>query len=247
MTAAVAERPARSALKTPPKPKPDRREAPVVEFEIERNDWCEILSDAAIFAGRDDTLPMLTCVRLQIGVGGQIVAAATNQFTLGRRTYQLETKPTSAVEVLMPVTEVDAMAKIHTARRRGVRNPLRIVVTGKLPYDKDSRSSEGGSVRVSSGGGDWREVVSTHRCMAIEFVDIDALLDSEMKREPGLPSLIGFNPEFVALFSKVSRRRGESMHVRLSTPSRPMLVTIGEHFTGLVMPARIPESAEARS
>jgi DNA polymerase III sliding clamp (beta) subunit (PCNA family) len=217
-----------------------------VTFEIERNDWCEILADAAIFAGHDDTLPMLTCVRLQVGVGGQIVAAATDRFTLGRRTYQLDAKLPVAAEVLIPVREIEAMAKIHArSRHRGVPNPLTVTVTGSLPYVAERWDATGGSVRIASGFGGHREVVSTHPGMVLghAYVDIDALIDKTVKAEAATPSAVGFRPEYVARFNRVSRFRGESMQLRLTSPDKPMIVTIGDHFVGLVMSVRIPAEA----
>lgn len=237
MSTAVAERAAKAA----PKPKPDRRKAPVAEFEIPRNDWIEMLSDAAIFAGTDDTLPMLTCVRLQLGVGGQIVAAATDRFTLGRRTYQLEgVKFPHAIEVLVSVTEITAMAKIHGKTRRGIPNLINVTVTGRLPHDTENKwTSTAGSVRVSSGWSGHREVVSTHPGMDLQYVDVDALIDGTLKAEPTSSPVVGFRPEYVARFARVSKWRGESMRMRLIAPDRPMLVTIGDHFTGLVMSVRL--------
>lgn len=241
MSTAVAEKPAT-------KPKPDRRKAPLASFEIERNDWCEILSDAALFASRDVTLPMLECVHLTVGTHGRVVATATDRFTLGRRVYQLDAKIPAPVEVMVPVREVAAMTKIHAApARRGVSIPPQVTVTGKLPYVAEHRwGATGGSITVSSGVTGERSVTSTHPCMPVGFVDADRLFEEEAGREAGVAPPVAFNPEYLARFARVSRRRGESMHVRLTTNARPMRITIGEHFTGLVMPVRMP-AAEAQS
>lgn len=243
MSTAVAEKPA-----TKPKPPPkDTRKPPTVTFEIERNDWCAILSDAAIFGSRDPSLPMLTCVRVRIGTDGKITADATDRFTMGRRTFHLNEEFPASVEVLVPIDEVTAIAKIHGAARRGNKNPLSVTVVGGLPLVVGKPwAAQGGTITISSGGGRQRKVVSTHPGIASGYVDIDALIDAAMGVEPEPLQIAAFRPEYIARFSKVSRRNGESMRVTLTKPHKPMIVTIGDHFVGMVMPMNI-RSSEAKS
>jgi hypothetical protein len=49
---------------------------------------------------------------------------------------------------------------------------------------------------------------------------------------------VGFDPAQLAVFAKVARPKGTPMVLHFHGPTRPVLVTIGERFRGLIMPVR---------
>jgi hypothetical protein len=47
------------------------------------------------------------------------------------------------------------------------------------------------------------------------------------------------DPQYLTLFAKVPRSKHERMTLHFSGPVKPVLVTIGEDFRGVIMPIRI--------
>ncbi len=239
MSTAAAERPAKAA----PKPKPDRRKAPVAEFEIPRDDWIEIVSDAALFADRSGYFPTIEAVKLRVSADGQIVASASDRFTLGIRRYSLPSNVTFGAEVLvlLPVDEVTAMGRLHARARRGNINMLTITIRGALPGEDVNHPLHPGEITVRSEV-QGRTVSSTHPGVEAEPIDFEGFAEPA----DGEASIVALNPEYLARFGKVSRDRGESMRIRFAAKDKPVTVKIGDHFTGAIMPARFAEDGDAR-
>lgn len=226
-----------TATKNRPSTEPvvDDRLAPRVQFQIPRDDWCEILSDAAIFASRDAYTLALNAVKINVDMSGQITVSASDRFTLGIRRYQLGGPCGDNVQILLPLAEVAFIAKIHARTRRGVPNKLTVTIDGYLPLAADLPMRAGHlgiESRVNS-----RQITSWHTGMEAAPVPFEKFASPE----PSEQSLIGFNPAYLARFAKVSRRAGESLHLTLGGPRRPTTVKIGEHFTGAIMPVRLPD------
>ncbi len=73
--------------------------------------FAEAISQVAVAAGRDDTLPMLTGIRVEID-GTDVVLAATDRFRLAVRTLEwMPTTDTTTAAVLVPAKTLSEAAK----------------------------------------------------------------------------------------------------------------------------------------
>lgn len=87
---------------------------PTVAGTVDSEEFAHTVSQVAVAAGRDDTLPMLTGVRLEIN-GDRLVLAATDRYRLAAR--ELAWKPQQdglSQAVLIPARTLDATAKTLT-------------------------------------------------------------------------------------------------------------------------------------
>src|SRR5258708_39508886 len=76
--------------------------------------FAEAISQVAIAAGRDDTLPMLTGIRVEIS-GEKVVLAATDRFRLAVRELTWSTlSPDIEAAVLVPAKALAEAAKTGT-------------------------------------------------------------------------------------------------------------------------------------
>ncbi|MFW0789974.1 DNA polymerase III subunit beta [Gordonia sp. CPCC 205333] len=90
---------------------PQLPEVPTVTGTVPSTVFAEAISQVAVAAGRDDTLPMLTGVRVEID-GAKVVLAATDRFRLAVR--ELEWQPTDSGAtgaVLVPAKTLSESAK----------------------------------------------------------------------------------------------------------------------------------------
>ncbi len=90
---------------------PQLPDVPGVTGTVPSNIFAEAISQVAVAAGRDDTLPMLTGVRVEID-GNKVVLAATDRFRLAVRELEWQpTDPNSTGAVLVPAKTLSESAK----------------------------------------------------------------------------------------------------------------------------------------
>ncbi|GAA1483137.1 DNA polymerase III subunit beta [Gordonia sinesedis] len=98
---------------------PQLPDVPAVTGTIPSQTFAEAIAQVAVAAGRDDTLPMLTGVRVEID-GNTVVLAATDRFRLAVR--ELEWQPTESATtsaVLVPAKTLSESAKTAGAEGTG--------------------------------------------------------------------------------------------------------------------------------
>lgn len=90
---------------------PQLPEVPQSSGELTVDLFAEAVGQVAVAAGRDDTLPMLTGIRVEIE-GSQVVLAATDRFRLAVRHIQWKpTRPDMETAVLIPARTLSEAAK----------------------------------------------------------------------------------------------------------------------------------------
>ncbi|WP_040839427.1 DNA polymerase III subunit beta [Nocardia brevicatena] len=90
---------------------PQLPEVPQSSGELTVDLFAEAVGQVAVAAGRDDTLPMLTGIRVEIE-GSQVVLAATDRFRLAVRHIQWKpTRPDIETAVLIPARTLSEAAK----------------------------------------------------------------------------------------------------------------------------------------
>jgi DNA polymerase-3 subunit beta len=149
--------------------------AGVVDSDV----FAEAVSQVAIAAGRDDTLPMLTGVRLEIE-GDQITLAATDRYRLAVREFAWRPDtPGLSAAVLVPARTLAEAAKTLTS------GPEIIVSL--------SSGSSGEGILGLSG----KDRQTTTRLLDAEFVKYRAIMPSESASSATLP---------VGLFTDAAKR-----------------------------------------
>ncbi|MFC9979146.1 DNA polymerase III subunit beta [Gordonia sp. NPDC127522] len=99
---------------------PQLPDVPSVTGTIPSQLFAEAISQVAVAAGKDDTLPMLTGVRVEIE-GNSVVLAATDRFRLAVRELQWEpSDPDTKGAVLVPAKTLSESAKTAGAEGTGV-------------------------------------------------------------------------------------------------------------------------------
>jgi DNA polymerase III sliding clamp (beta) subunit (PCNA family) len=212
--------------------------APKVSFRIRRDDFVLALTEGALCAGSDWTLPMLTGVHVVIDPKGLITAESTDRFTLCRRTFHLDVNDTenafafdgaAAVGLVLPKSDLTRIAQMHTASPRGqAPRTLNVTVAGRT---EDSI----GSITIESGGGYDAHVLSTHKGIDVEYINAQGILDSAV---PTAQAGAMVNPEYLPRFAKVKHSRTRGAQIKFCGPGKPVRIEIGDQFVGLIMPMR---------
>ncbi len=98
---------------------PELPKPPAVTGTIPAQVFAEAISQVAVAAGRDDTLPMLTGVRVEID-GNRVVLAATDRFRLAVRELEwAPTAPDTTGAVLVPAKTLSESARTAGAEGSG--------------------------------------------------------------------------------------------------------------------------------
>jgi len=194
-----------------------------------------ILTEAAHFAYTDSTIPSIAVVRLEyVGATAHhfdgspvhsLIAAATDRFTIGvSRTKLGRPEPRekrSPFAVSIPIDAVKRVLPIaKTLRRDGPHRFCTITVDEKaaaitFAFTTGESITVATSVEPFPG---WRHLLKPRG-------------DGDVSAE-----LRGYNGRYLARFAKVSG--SEQMWVVTPTRVAPTVISIGDHFVGLIMPVR---------
>lgn len=178
----------------------------------------QLLNTAVLFAGDDETLPMLRCAQIE-RVGDELVAAGTNRFLLGVNVVNAKFEDVPDDHTMM-VTR-DDVALIATSYGKAARGSFaRITVT-----------DEGWSLRV-----DGHAVRLEIEKPDYEFPKWRQLMGGEYgEMSPG----VLLDSGFLQLFGKAKRSTNDPVRVRFPKDSgRPVQVVIQDYFIGIIMPVR---------
>lgn len=177
-----------------------------------------LLSNAALFACKDDTLPVLCTIHFEWDKG-QLLVVATNRYIVSwEEAYPVEAKGREAFNVAVKDAK-QIIALLPTGRNS---HPWQEVTVEFDPEAKQARFTfDDNLMTVSTDTGS-----SFPRWRTESFIN-DA--------RDG----ITFNPAYLALFAKVDGGP-KNTPVRLSFQAggKPSRAEIGEHFSALIMPIR---------
>lgn len=204
-----------------------------VTFQISAREFVDTLTTALTFALRDSTLPMLDGVDLNIHKG-QLVTTATDRFRLAlirSEIDELEGKD-GRLGFLDYAAARRLIALVKPAGRGAgmILVPLTVTVAdGKITVDN---KSERVTVPIST---------------IVTPPDVIKLITESIAREAKSSRDWSVNPKLLASFATASR--GDMAAVRVNDPTRPLIVSIGDNFIGLLMPVRMgdPEAGHDKA
>lgn len=183
----------------------------------------DVLTPVLPLAGKDDMLPVLTCVHLRTE-GQTLIASATDRFRLGICREELVHAPEEPFEALVRVKDLKRILTLFKVTR--FDNPaLRLTVKGE-------------TLRVASteGFGGMAAAELTFTLMGGEYPKVNQLITAAIEDTEPRVEAFGVNAAMLADF-KHAVRYGDALMVRPgSGPRKGILVLCGDHFVGLIMP-----------
>lgn len=177
---------------------------------IPSGDLARILSDAALFADKDDDFPILNRVHLESD-GSRLIAFATNRFALGVAAANYVSGAGPVFTGAISLNHAKALLRI-------AKRPANVWIdaTGDV-ITFAFGSGERVSIPRQIGGGElppWRSL----------------LQDAEWS------GAVGMDMGRLSVFAKLTD--AHQAQIKLTAARKPVLVTIGDRFIGCVMPVR---------
>lgn len=190
-------------------------------FFTSRGDLTKAITIALKFAGKDDTLPMLHGIDLQI-LKSRFVIASTDRFRGGVVRLPVVDDLTGGDQYLGHLSRGSAtrILKVFGGGRAPERS-LRVQVTA----DRTTLTVSDGETSIT--------VTFTDE----KFPNLAEILLIEMERPIEVESWMA-NSAYLAAFRDAAWSPNQAVSIRLSTPSRPAVIRIGDHFIGILMPVR---------
>lgn len=164
-------------------------------------------------------LPALSAVKIESSDDGKtLTMVATNRYTLG--TFRIDWDG-GAVNALLDADDAKALAAFAKKAGRVERIALTFTETTAEAFDFERRAGF--------------RLVTDH-----EFVSWRGLIPEAGNGGDRIDRL-GYNPALMALFAKAALKNQTMVLTFPATATKPTRVDIGDAFTGLIMPVRIPE------
>lgn len=201
-----------------------------IVFDIARDDLVNLLSDAALFAGRDDTLSILCAIHLRMDTQGLLTATASDRFVAGRASATVDATFARETDLLLHASEARRIARLHPewGNKYLPAEPLHVTLTGR------DGVKEPGMLRIESVNSDGR-VISEHRGMEVDVLTVvDQILANDVAGGP-VPHL---SPARLGVFGRLHNAKGTPMTLGGFGPTKPVMVTVGDTFRGAIMPMR---------
>jgi hypothetical protein len=185
-----------------------------------------VMQDALVFSSTDATLPALNGIRLEFVQRGEtvdILAVATDRFTLGvsRADGSGDILPgfnlaaSDAKNIVRIAKTLTRMQSYRTVDIETADDDLNVMFVFSTGETVTVRKSDHEFPR-------WRQLFPTD----------DAGMADDV-------SGIGYTPEYLAKFGKVAASKRNPMRF-FPHAMKPGVVMIGDDFTGIIMPVRIP-------
>lgn len=209
-----------------------------VEYKgINRNELHNALKNAALFASKDKTLPILNAVKFE-AVDGGLRLTATDRYVIGVAFVadQSDAEPTS-LSFLLSVDNVKRVLDlVKPARTDPAAASVDITVSDygrRVTFD----TVWAGSVTVDALEGDYPR--------------IKALFPDTVPDQIGYAPSFGLDPKYGALLGKIKDHRGarapkEYLALSLGElSSKPIPFTFSDFLSGMVMPVRLWDQTAA--
>lgn len=182
-------------------------------------------------AGRDDMLPVLTAIRVEVD-GPWLIAMATDRFRLGiKRLRAVEDEPWPAGwSATIPVRTLKGiLAAFKPSYREG---DAQLVLT----VDDDQHS-----LHVVAGGAllDMLGASITYPLETGEYPKLRTLIRTGLAAPVAEDGIAGFNWALLSEFRAAAPTHGGPLVIRVGAGANPTLISDGEDFIGAIMPRRM--------
>lgn len=215
-------------------------DATLLNLSMKAGDMLNMLGNTLLFASKDDTLPVLCALKLEVS-GSEVTAYGTDRYRLARVRMPLsltEGDWSSIPEVLMDRSVVERFVKLLKGEKLAL----------KQGYDAHLIAKVERGVLVS-----WEVVAGDTRATAPQYITsafpkLKSLFPSSAPSEPC--GLMAFSSAFLVDMGKVKdlavggRDHEPIRLVGASSSNKPTSFYKYDWFEGLLMPTRLPADAE---
>jgi DNA polymerase III sliding clamp (beta) subunit (PCNA family) len=185
-------------------------------------DLARVIDDAAIFALRDTSIPIINAVQLESSPK-RLIATATDRFVLGSAVTDYLDETGETWGAALSLAHAQMVSKLAKSTKTSMTDVTIKVEDGKAWFA--FTSGETLTVPTVDGTGkfpDWRKIIESRAA------------------EEGSTGTFGVNPQYLAKFGRVTDAR--RMVIKFSGHNKPGLVNIGTQFVGVIMPFRLDEN-----
>ena len=191
--------------------------------QLMTSELVRILKDAALFVRTSPDIPIINAVHLSTR-GQELIAVGTDRFVLGASKAELDADSSGEFAAALPL--------------RQVKTILQLAGACKQSWSRVAIDSGEDGVRVAFSSGETLVLPAGLETGA--HIAWLKLLHSAPEDAPS--KAMDLNPQLLARFGRVS---GGSSRARwfFFGHTRPVRVTIGDDFVGIVMPIRLPDDA----
>lgn len=189
-------------------------------IKLQTNELVRVLKEAALFAHSSPDIPVINAVHVEAR-GGELVAVATDRFTLGASKTELD-EPGEFLAVLS---------------LRQVKTITQLAGSGKQCFSTVAIDADDKQVRVAFSSGETLTLpAEVERGAHTAWLK---LLESAPDCDPS--KAMDINPQLVAKFARLQGSRASRMRMHFFGHAKPIRVSVGDSFVGLVMPIRMPD------
>lgn len=197
------------------------------EFDVNTRDFFGLINQVKALAGRDDTLPMLNAIRLEVAAN-ELTATATDRYTLGTARLVIDGKTGGDIVGLLPLREVEKLQRIFKPAAR--TNPTLTLTFGDNGLGVCETASLAGLPNLQVGL-PWLDA---------KFPAFRTILEApQIGRE--IAETVGFNADYLARF-RHAVRDSEPLVLKPQTHNKVLMIYVGDHFIGAIMPVRLSDA-----
>ncbi|OBB15075.1 hypothetical protein A5761_15155 [Mycolicibacterium setense] len=187
---------------------------------LQTNELVRILKEAALFANSSPDIPVINAVHVEAR-GRELIAIGTDRFTLGASKTELDEPG-------------DFLAALSL---RQVKTITQLAGAGKQCFSNVVIDADDKQVRVAFSSGETLTLpAEVERGAHTAWLK---LLDSAPDCDPS--KAMDINPQLVAKFARLQGSRASRMRMHFFGHAKPIRVSVGDSFVGLVMPVRMPD------
>jgi len=187
---------------------------------LQTNELVRILKEAALFAHSDNTIPVINAVHLEVR-GSELVAVATDRFVLGASKTELD-EPRQFLAALT---------------LRQVKTITQLAGAGKQCFSTVAVDADDKQVKVAFSSGEILTLpTEVERGAHHGWLK---LVEAQPDCEPS--KAMDINPQLIAKFARLQGSRASRMRMHFFGHAKPIRVSVGDSFVGLVMPVRMPD------
>jgi hypothetical protein len=205
--------------------------APSYTVALTAHNLTRVLTTAAMFASTDRIIPTINRVEVSVS-DGYVIAAATDRFRMGvcRVKHEVDTDTALPPQGWSAAIDLDDLRRLCTIIRPRTRYERSAGVSFTVGGDSlDELTFTAGTITMTATGhrerfADWRKIMRACR-------------DNAVDPAPSVP----VNPAYLDSFGKASWESDDRLVIFASRRNRPITITIGEHFFGVLMPVMVDD------
>lgn len=206
-----------------------KKPAPIAVWSGSPAELQHIARAVLVHAGTDDMFPILNDVHIEVR-DGHLLLAATDRFTLGVYRTGLSEHSGGPIEIRVPGPLLRSAIAMIGRRTRG-EVQLRLTTENvTLTFDHPQVRTRAAATPVSyvmpaepSTQPIWLKLVNTTTAEAMTATE----------------AVTGVNPAYLARFRHAAHRFEPILIHGPGRAMKPLLVTAGDHFIGLIMPVKV--------